>query len=324
MIRKNALTIKDAAPALSSLAEFSYGTLHPLLTHFRMSTVFLSSAKINLGLRVLERRTDGYHAIETVFHRIDMHDRLHFEPSASILVSSDSKDAPGGESNICFKAAEQVRTRLGVKDGVRIVIQKNIPVGAGLGGGSSDAATVLKELPGFWGRALPEPDLAELALALGSDVPFFLRTRSALATGRGEILQEFELPVPYFILVCYPGVHISTAWAYQQVRPGLQRASRSLRDIVLEGMSSPSILRRELLNDFEPAVFATFPLVARVKQALLHAGAVYASLSGSGSSVYGLFSDAASAEAAAKDSELTGSIVSLTPPQSPGPSTKEK
>ncbi len=288
-----------------------------------MSAVFLCSAKINLGLRILERRTDGYHAIETVFHRIDLHDRLHFEPSADILVASDSRDAPGGEANICFKAAELLRSRLGVLEGVRIVIRKRVPVGAGLGGGSSDAATVLKELPGYWGRTLPEPDLAELAVALGSDVPFFLRTRSALAKGRGEILQEFDLRMPYFILVCNPGVHISTAWAYQQVRPGIRHSSRSLLDIVIEGMSNPSVLRDELLNDFEPAVFASSPVVARVKQEMLRAGAVYASLSGSGSSVYGLFPDPASAGAAAGNFQRTGYVVSLTPPHSPSPPANE-
>ncbi len=258
-----------------------------------MSTSFRAYAKINLGLLVLEKRPDGYHDIETVFHRVCLHDEITLAPSHAITVKSSSSDAPSDERNICFKAAELVQAHLGVIAGVNISIKKNIPVGAGLGGGSSDAASVLLHLPAFWGKPIAEESILSFALQLGSDVPYFLKNGSALATSRGEKLEYFELGVPYGVLLCNPGVHISTAWAYQHVRP--KRRSIDLKSLVFAGMRDSQRLR-EITNDFESGVVSEYPVVGEVKRMMVGNGAVFSLMSGSGSTVYGLYDDVALAQ----------------------------
>ena len=251
---------------------------------------FRAYAKINLALLVKEKRPDGFHNIETVFHRIDLFDEITFEAADDIVVHSSDAAAPSDERNICHKAATLLQERLGARRGVRISIQKNIPVGAGLGGGSSDAATVLRELPKFWGHSVDDATLHQPALQLGSDVPYFLHRGTALGRGRGEILEYFDLDIPFTILLCYPGVHVSTAWAYQQVKPSVGGETIDLRAILTDGMKNPSLLRAKLRNDFEPIVFKQFPVIKEVKEMMLNAGAEFALMSGSGSSVFGLFS----------------------------------
>jgi len=250
--------------------------------------MFRAYAKINLGLLVLERRPDGYHEIETVLHRINLFDEITLQESPTIEVTSSSSGAPEGEANTCYKAAQKLRERLGISNGVRITIRKNVPVGAGLGGGSSDAATVLRELPKLWGRTIDPSALHMIAIQVGSDVPYFLEKGSALAKGRGEILEYFKLQIPFTILLCCPDIHVSTAWAYQHVKPS-QRAI-DLKGIVLDGMKKPLALVNGLRNDFEPIVFKEYPEVMRIKEAMMRGGAEFSSMSGSGSSVFGFFS----------------------------------
>lgn len=274
---------------------------------------FRAYAKINLGLQILDKRPDGYHNISTVFHRIDLYDELQFVPSPSIQVTSSSSAAPGDESNICHKAAILLQQHLGITDGVGINLRKNIPVGAGLGGGSSDAAIVLNELPKFWGKSVDEQTLQVLALQLGSDVPYFLKPGSAVGTGRGEILEYFSLEVPYFILLCNPNIHVATAWAYQNVKPSGSSHALDLKSVLMEGMKNPKRLE-SLCNDFEPVVFQQFPEVAGVKKAMLEAGAVFALMSGSGSSVFGLFSSEAQATATSAAFQQKGYFASITGP----------
>lgn len=258
--------------------------------------MFPAYAKINLGLLVLNKRPDGYHNIATVFHRIDLFDRITLAPSERISVESTSPDAPSDESNICHKAARLLCERLNVREGVAITIEKRIPVGAGLGGGSSDAAAVLRHLPAFWGRSADAPMLRELALELGSDVPYFLGEGSALAKGRGEILEYFALDLPFTVLLCNPNIHVATGWAYGQIHHAGPRENVDLQDALLQGISHPQALRDKLVNDFEPAVFRAYPQIWKLKEDMTAGGAVYASMSGSGSSVYGLFSDGRKAE----------------------------
>lgn len=285
--------------------------------------MYRAYAKINLGLLILERRPDGYHNIETVFHRIDLFDEIEFSPSAEIQVVSSSDDAPSDERNICFTAAAMLRDKLRVNEGVRISIQKNIPVGAGLGGGSSDAATVLRHLPRFWHRVVDEQTLNAFALQLGSDVPFFLGSASAFGTSRGEKLEWFELDIPYFILLCNPNIHISTAWAYRNVRPDNSVRQDTLKKHLLDGMKNPLQLASGLRNDFELIVFAEYPEVLRVKEAMLGAGALYASMSGSGSSVFGFFQKGDTAGEVAQLFKAKGYRTFLTRPHfSPDLSTR--
>ncbi len=270
-------------------------------------------AKINLGLQILGKRPDGYHNISTIFHRIGLYDELQFTPASSIQVESTSSAAPGDESNICHKAAVLLQKHFGVLDGVRISVRKNIPVGAGLGGGSSDAAVVLNNLPQFWGKQIDGRELHAIALELGSDVPYFLTPGSALGTGRGEILEYFPLHIPYFILLCNPNIHVSTAWAYTNFKPAGASQQLDLKSIVSEGMNNPRRLE-SLRNDFEAVVFGQFPEIGNVKGMMLNNGAVFALMSGSGSSVFGLFSSEAQAVAASAVLQQKGHFTSITPP----------
>ncbi len=266
----------------------------------RFVSSFRAYAKINLGLRILGKRSDGYHSISTVFHRIDLFDEIAFEPSSSLEVLSSSDLAPGGESNLCYKAASEVLKFLGIQQGVRMSITKNIPVGAGLGGGSADAALVLKQLPAIFNKQMDDETLHTIALQLGSDVPFFLRPGSAIGTGRGEILEYFPLSIPYYILLCYPNIHVSTAWAYQQI----QNIDTSPVDFSLTNLT----------NDFEPYVFKEYPEIGRLKQLMLDNGAIVSLMSGSGSSVFGFFETKDKTDAVATLCKAKGWVVSITQP----------
>jgi 4-diphosphocytidyl-2-C-methyl-D-erythritol kinase len=248
-------------------------------------------AKINLGLLIHGKRDDGYHEIETVFHRIDLADTLVFEPADEINLSTSSSDIPADESNLCWKAASMLNDIAGGNRGVRITLMKNIPVGAGLGGGSSDAACVLRVLPRLWNIQVSQQTLADAANRLGSDVAFFLGTDSAHGTGRGEKLNFFRLALPFALVVCYPGVHVATPWAYSQIRSFRIRDHGILGERIRENVGKPDRLCRFLENDFEAAVFAHFPEIVKARDRLLEAGALCVALSGSGSSVYGIFAD---------------------------------
>ncbi len=277
-------------------------------------------AKINLGLRVTGERTDGYHEICTVFHRIELFDDIVLHASDAITVHTTDPAVPSGEANICHAAALMLRERLdlktGVRPGVHIEITKRIPVSAGLGGGSADAAAVLRSLPALWGKSLPEDDLRALALGLGSDVPYFMGDDSALGKGRGEILEYFRLDVPFAILLCTPPVQVSTQWAYSRIvpRPPERLDQEDLRSVLLRGISDPLLLCEHLVNDFESPVFLEHPLVRSVKESMMRDGALFASMSGSGSSVYGFFHDTDAARRAAAPLESLNYRTFITPP----------
>jgi 4-diphosphocytidyl-2-C-methyl-D-erythritol kinase len=179
---------------------------------------------------------------------------------------------------------------------VQIQLQKNIPIGAGLGGGSSDAAATLVGLNQLWNLRLGQDQLNHFALLLGSDVPYFVSRGSAYATGRGELLEYFPLDLPYWIVIVYPNLHISTTWAYQQLdlRNGdshraVRSTESSIKDILVELIPHPRRLITSLMNDFEPTILAAHPEIGQIKKKLYDLGAEFAQLSGSGSSVYGLF-----------------------------------
>jgi len=275
---------------------------------------------------VTGKRTDGYHEICTVFHRIGLFDDILLRPSDAITVHTTDAAAPSDQTNICYAAALMLRERLdagtevrpGVRPGVRIDITKRIPVSAGLGGGSADAAAVLRSLPALWGKSLPQDDLRALALRLGSDVPFFLGEDSALGTGRGEVLEYFRLDVPFAILLCTPPVQVSTRWAYSRIvpRPPERPDQEDLRSLLLRGMSDPLLLREHLVNDFESPVFREHPVIRSIKESMARDGALFASMSGSGSSVYGFFHDTGAAGLAAASLTSPGVRTFITPPHS--------
>jgi len=259
-----------------------------------------SYAKINLSLRILRQREDGYHDIETILQTIDLADHLNFTAleTTDIQITVSGADVPTDESNLCFKAAILLREVGEAGKGCRIHIEKKIPLGAGLGGGSSNAAATLLALNQLWQLNLSDLQLFELAKQLGSDVPFFLRSGTALATGRGEILNYFESPWDYYVVVIYPEIQISSGWAYGNYKINL---TNSKKDVKLDSYSLQQIQLHEFVeffrNDFESVIFAHYPQLKKIKEELQN-DAFYASLSGSGSAIYGLFEHKSDAEKA--------------------------
>ena len=249
-------------------------------------------AKINLGLEILRRRDDGYHDIETVFHRVDIADELSFSKKDSgILFKSDDPSLPSDERRLCVWAAAALFRATGYDGGIGIELRKHIPAGAGLGGGSADAAAVLRGAQRLLDIRISEADLHGIAAGIGSDVPYFLHAGSARATGRGEMLSYFALRIPYWIVVVYPEVHVSTAWAYEQFRFNPSLPMHNLRELLMAAIGDPVALVNTLRNDFEPIVFRVHEEVLRAKEILYRTGADFALMSGSGSSVFGLFRD---------------------------------
>ena len=247
-------------------------------------------AKINLGLHVLRKRPDGYHDIETVFIRIPWADVLRAEPADDLRLTCSDPNLPTDASNLVMKAARELSDG---QRGADLHLEKHLPIGAGLGGGSSDAATALTALNDLWDLGRSRDDLFEVAARLGSDVPFFLGPEAALGTGRGEYLEplidpETDEPYrpPFILVVAAPTIHVSTPEAYGLVDPRDDDRG-DLCEIVLS--NDLDRWRRELVNDFEAPIFEKYPPIREVKAALTSAGADYASLSGSGAAVYGFF-----------------------------------
>ncbi len=246
-----------------------------------------ANCKINLGLRVLRRRTDGFHDIETVMLPVrELCDELsvipHF-PNSVLNVSGIDVDCPP-EKNICMRAVRLMQREYGIGE-VKIRLRKNIPAGAGLGGGSSDAAFTLRALNEEFSLGLPLTELERTGAELGSDVPFFIRNTPQLCTGRGEVMSPIEISLAgKWLVVLKPEVSVPTAEAYAGITPdegGLPLTEILKRDI--------GEWRGLLVNDFEKSVFAKYPVVCRLKELLYDEGAVYASMSGSGSAVFGIF-----------------------------------
>lgn len=253
-------------------------------------------AKINLGLKVLGRRRDGYHEIRTVYQTVDLHDRLtasllRGRGAPKLVLETDSAEVPAGRENIVWRAWELWRRARNFAGGARVRLEKRIPAGAGLGGGSSDAAAALLALECLTGDRLPAAERLRLAARLGSDVPFFLWGGRVLGCGRGEEVYPLgDLPRRHCLLV-FPGFAVSTAEAY--ARLDARRLTNRRRGPKMDVFGAWSLFSLEdwgpAENDFEQAVFAKWPGLARVKQQLIRAGAETASLTGSGSALYAVF-----------------------------------
>jgi len=247
-------------------------------------------AKINLDLRVLGKRLDGYHELRTVYQTISLADRLSiaFTPARRTAVILDAEvDIP---DNLVIRAARACLDEMRVAAKLEFSLNKRIPMGAGLGGGSSDAAAVLLALPVLARRPLPVERLLALAGALGSDVPFFLLGGTAVGLGRGDELYPLPDPAlpPRGVLVA-PGLHVSTAEAYRRLRRGALTKVVTKNTISIFQSRVWSLGGDPGVNDFEPPVFAQFPALAVLKRRLEKQGAEPAMMSGSGSSLFGLF-----------------------------------
>ncbi len=245
-------------------------------------------AKINLGLSVLEKREDGYHNIEGIFQKIALFDELHIERTREGIFF-ETNSPPYGKENICHRVIDRFFEIAGCEGGVRVNLKKNIWTGAGLGGASSDAATLLKGLNEIYGNPLNKQSLFEIARGLGSDVPFFLDGSLVLVKGRGDELFPLHLSLPIHFVLVYPGFPIMTEWAYRALN-GKSRTRRGNIKTLLGFLKKGDIdnFASNLFNDFEEVVFGVYPDLGEIKEKLLNYGCIGASLSGSGSVVYGV------------------------------------
>jgi len=261
-----------------------------------------SPAKINLFLQVLSERPDGYHEIRTLMQLVDLYDEIHIrrhDGGIRFQVFDQSGHVPKGEDNLVWRAAKLILAEMGYPGGMAISLYKRIPVGAGLGGGSSNAAATLWGLKILFGSAIPKAQLQGMALALGSDVPFFLSSGCAVGEGRGEVLREIRLPSKPVVIV-YPGFGVSSGWAYERRKLKLTEKDKGDNIIRLNNKQSREDLPLPPVNELEEVVAEEYPLILDLKRSLLVSGARMALMSGSGSSVYGIFDDGVIAAQAAR------------------------
>lgn len=250
------------------------------------------NCKINLGLNVVDKRGDGFHNIETVFYPIPFTDGLELIQTdhPSLLFNTTGLPIEGNSNeNICIKAYDLLKKDFPQLPFIKMHLHKCIPTGAGLGGGSADGTFTLQLINKKFNLQLTNEQLINYALQLGSDCPFFIKNKPCLATGRGEQLEEILLDLSaYKIVIVYPNIHISTAWAFSQMT--LFKRTIPLKEIIQRPLEE---WRENLLNDFEPIVFEKYPEIKKIKEKLYLNGAVYASMSGSGSAVFGFFDNSA-------------------------------
>jgi 4-diphosphocytidyl-2-C-methyl-D-erythritol kinase len=254
---------------------------------FMKKTVRLESpAKVNLMLRVLRRRKDGYHEIRTIFQKISLRDTLWFtlKRAKGVSISTSDLTLPAGEGNIVHRAALLVLNRSDYKGGIAVKIRKRIPIAAGLGGGSSNAATTLKALNQLLRLDLPKEELTNMGLKLGAEVPFFLMKGSALGSGIGERLRQVQLPELWYVLI-NPNFEVSTASVYRKVILTKMRFHYRIQKF----FESPKEIFPLLHNDLEKIVSRGHPEINEMKKCLNAAGAAATLMSGSGPTVYGIF-----------------------------------
>ena len=247
--------------------------------------ILFPPAKINLGLSIISKRNDGYHELETCMLPIPFFDVLEVLPANEFSFQQSGLEIPGATGdNLCEKAFRLLQEKFSIPNAM-IHLRKQIPMGAGLGGGSSDAAYVLKGLNELFHLDLSDEVLENLADELGSDCPFFIKNEAQLARGRGEKLSPMNLTLKgYYLVLLNPGIHVGTKEAYAGVKPCLK--GKTL-EVLLE--NPISMWQNEIINDFEQSIFTNHPKIETLKQELINTGAIYAAMSGSGSSVFGIF-----------------------------------
>jgi len=251
--------------------------------------VSFPNAKINLGLNVVEKRPDGYHNIESVFLPINIKDVLEIiiseDKTEDIVFTSSGLQIVGDIScNLCIRAFKLLKKDFDLPP-IKMHLHKNIPMGAGLGGGSADGAFALKMLNNKFNLNLSELELIHYALKLGSDCPFFIINKPSFATSRGELLKNIDLDLSsYKIIIINPNIHISTAWAFNNIVPHFPQ--KKVCDIIKHPIEN---WKNELINDFENSVLKEHTSIKKIKETLYNYDAIYASLTGTGSTVFGIF-----------------------------------
>jgi len=259
-----------------------------------MGFEFISPAKINLFLRVVGKQPDGYHQLISLMCPVSLHDRICIQFHAKQMqITCTDPQVPENRNNLAFKAAEQFFQATSYDDCVNIAIEKRIPVGAGLGGGSSNAATVLLALNQWYQKPLNLDQLKTIALSLGADVPFFLENSVSLVSGIGERLHHILLDIQCPLIIIYPGFSVSTAWAFKNFKFDLTKDK--LDDIKSDLLSRYKKINvnwiPDIHNDLEKVTFRRYPILSDIKKELKNLGAQHSVMSGSGSSIVGIFSE---------------------------------
>lgn len=252
-------------------------------------------AKINLGLEVLHKRPDGYHEINTIFARVSLHDTITIEPDTEVSVQCLQLPQLREHDNLVWKAAIALKKRFSVQSGAKITIHKHIPSGAGLGGGSSDAASALLALRKQWNITCSAEELYEIAVSLGADVPFFLGSGDAAAHGIGEVLSPLVLHIPQSVLLVFPGISVSTPQAYSLLRRDSTPRSGSDLRAAVQALQSSATRRIDLPNHFEQPVFGEYPALGSIMNELRRDSCRAAFMSGSGSTLVALYDTQAEA-----------------------------
>ena len=248
-----------------------------------------SFAKINLGLNIISKRDDGFHNLETIFYPLRLSDEISIKKSMSFSFESNDKNLLNDNSNLIIHAKESLEKFLDEKLEVNIFLSKNIPIGAGLGGGSSNAAATLLGFTKLFDIQISQNELQKIALNLGSDVTFFLNPVPSYAESRGEILTPLNLKINKYILIVNPGIHISTKWAFSLITP--KQPQISLKTLVGKNLIDIEEVLDLATNDFENKVFDHYPSIKEIKDKMIESGAISSKLTGTGSTVWGIFDE---------------------------------
>jgi 4-diphosphocytidyl-2-C-methyl-D-erythritol kinase len=248
-----------------------------------------SFAKINLGLNIISKRDDGFHNLETIFYPLRLSDEISIKKSMSFSFESNDKNLLNDNSNLIICAKESLEKFLDEKLEVNIFLSKNIPIGAGLGGGSSNAAATLLGFTKLFDIQISQNELQKIALNLGSDVTFFLNPVPSYAESRGEILTPLNLKINKYILIVNPGIHISTKWAFSLITP--KQPQISLKTLVGKNLIDIEEVLDLATNDFENKVFDHYPSIKEIKDKMIEFGAISSKLTGTGSTVWGIFDE---------------------------------
>ena len=264
-----------------------------------MGLICPSYSKVNIGLKVLSQRDDGYHNIYTIFQELNFGDSIDIEKrDHGFKIIANVDWVPTNKSNICYKAYTEIKKEFSEVKGIHIKIDKKIPIGSGLGGGSANAAALLKGIKKIYKLEVTESKLEEIGGEVGADVPFFIRGKTQLGEGIGDKLTQLPKAIIGTYLLVIPKISIRTEWAYSVIKNRLNNQNKNAKfsSFINEDYSSLQIFE----NDFEQIVIPAYPEIGAIKSKLLNLGARFASLSGSGSTVYGVYDD----EASAKEAEL--------------------
>ena len=247
--------------------------------------IVFPNAKINIGLNIVNRRADGYHDLETIFYPVMIKDALEVVEAKELSFTYSGLQIPGvSKSNICIKAHELLSRDMNLPP-VHIHLHKNIPIGAGLGGGSADASFFIKLMNEKFMLNLNAEQMEHYASQLGADCAFFIRNQAVFASGKGDVFETIQLDLSkYFFVVVMPDVHVATSLAFKEIVP--KPASKNLKDLIKDDIST---WKSFVKNDFESGIIERFPEIGFIKDSLYNSGAIYASMSGSGASVFGIF-----------------------------------